>query len=78
VGALLLTDYKANLKTLFEPDKEVVAYRSAAEAVEMVEYYLTHEAERTSIAQAGQARTLLEHTYKHRMEEFIELVSKYL
>jgi spore maturation protein CgeB len=78
VGAFLLTDYKENLKTLFEPGKEVVAYHSAAEAAELIEYYLTHEEERKAIAQAGQARTLREHTYRHRMEEFVSIVKRYL
>jgi len=75
VGAFLLTDSKDNLSTLFEPDREVVAYRSADEALELINYYLEHEPERKAIAQAGQARTLREHTYRHRMEEFIALAS---
>jgi spore maturation protein CgeB len=78
VGAFLLTDYKDNLDTLFEPGKEIVAYRSAEECVELARYYLEHEEERQSIAQAGQARTLREHTYRHRMQEFIDIVSRYL
>lgn len=78
VGAFLLTDHKENLKTLFEPGKEVVAYRSAAEAAELIDYYLTHKAERQAIAQAGQARTLREHTYYHRMQEFVDIAQRYL
>ncbi len=78
VGAFLLTDHKENLKTLFEPGKEVVAYHSAAEAAELIDYYLTHEAERQAIAQAGQARTLREHTYLNRMQEFVTIVRRYL
>jgi spore maturation protein CgeB len=75
VGTLLITDSKDNLATLFEPGKEVVAYHSTEEAFELIDYYLGHEAERKAIAQAGQARTLREHTYRHRMEEFINMVS---
>jgi hypothetical protein len=78
VGAFLLTDHKQNLQTLFEPGKEVVTYHSAAEAVELIDYYLTHEAERQAIAQAGQARTLREHTYLNRMQEFVSIVKRYL
>lgn len=78
VGAFLLTDYKDNLNTLFEPGKEIVAYRSAEEGVELARYYLAHEEERKSIAQAGQARTLREHTYRHRMQELLDILGRYL
>jgi spore maturation protein CgeB len=66
VGACLLTDWKANLPELFEPDAEVVAYRDAAECVEKVKYLLGREAERRRIAAAGQRRTLREHTFAAR------------
>jgi spore maturation protein CgeB len=78
VGAFLLTDHKENLKTLFEPGKEVVTYRSAGEAAELIDYYLTHDTERQAIAKAGQARTLREHTYLNRMHEFVGIVNRYL
>ena len=77
-GALLVTDHKDNLADLFEPEREVVTYRSADEAVEKVRYYLDHPAEAAQIARAGQARTLREHGYRHRMEELIEILSPYL
>lgn len=78
VGALLLTDRKDNLGDLFEIGKEVVAYSSAEEAAELVRYYLAHPDEAQTIARAGQARTLREHTYRHRMEELIPILQGYL
>ena len=78
VGTLLLTDWKTNLPELFEPGVEVVAYRSIAECVELVEYYLAHETEREAIAKAGQKRTLCEHSYYHRMQELTEILNRYL
>jgi spore maturation protein CgeB len=78
VGALLLTDWKQNLHELFEPDAEVVTYRTPEECVEKIRYYLEHEDDRARIAQAGQARTLRDHTYRSRMEELVALVEKYL
>lgn len=78
VGTLLITDYKDNLHTLFEPGKEVVAYTSAEECVELINYYLEHEEERKAIARAGQERTLTEHTYYERMKELVDIVYKYL
>lgn len=78
VGALLLTDQKDNLESLFEVGKEVVAYSSEAEAAEMIRYYLDHPAEAKAIASAGQRRTLREHTYQRRMEELLPILKHYL
>jgi hypothetical protein len=78
VGAMLVTDWKMNLHEMFEPGKEVVAYRSPEECVELVQYYLEHDKEREAIARAGQERTLREHTYHHRMQELVEIIAKYL
>ncbi|MET0645768.1 MAG: glycosyltransferase [Pyrinomonadaceae bacterium] len=66
VGACLLTDSKENMRELFEPDAEVVAYRDAEECVEQVKYLLGHESRRRDIAAAGQRRTLREHTFASR------------
>ena len=74
VGAMLLTDQKDNLNELFEIDREVVAYSSQEEAVEIVRHYLDHPDELVKIARAGQARTLREHTYAQRMQELVQIL----
>jgi ribosomal protein S18 acetylase RimI-like enzyme len=66
VGSCLLTDWRDNLPDLFEPDREVVAYRTAGECVEKVRWLLAHEPERETIARAGQQRCLAQHTHRHR------------
>jgi len=78
VGACLLTDWRENLSDLFEPDKEVLTYRSAAECVEKVNYILEHEDERLSIAAAGQLRTLREHTFDNRAARIDEIIRSVL
>jgi hypothetical protein len=78
IGTLLITDWKENLHEMFEPGKEVVTYRTPVECVEKIQHYLTHEAERQTIASAGQARTLRDHTYQCRMQEFVNLVCRYI
>jgi spore maturation protein CgeB len=77
VRTLLITDWKVNLHEMFEPGKEVVSYRTPEECTELIQYYLEHDEERKSIASAGQKRVLQEHTYYHRMQEFLEMVGKY-
>ena len=78
VGSMLITDMKDNLGELFEIGKEIVAYSSKEEAVEQINYYLSHPAEAETISRAGQARTLAEHTYRHRMEELMPILERYL
>jgi hypothetical protein len=78
VGTLLITDYKDNLHTLFEPGSEVIAYGSAEECVELVTYYLAHEEERQAVARAGQQRTLREHSYLQRMQELVNIIERQL
>jgi spore maturation protein CgeB len=78
MGALLITDWKENLHELFEPGKEVVAYRSSDQCAEFVRYYLEHDNEREAIARAGQERTLREHTEYQRTQDLLEIVCKYI
>jgi spore maturation protein CgeB len=66
VGTCLITDWKENLTQLFEPDREVVTYRSAEECSEKVKWLLDHPQQRNAIAQAAKARTLKDHTFIHR------------
>jgi spore maturation protein CgeB len=69
MGALLLTEAAPNLSELFEPGREVVSYEGVKDLVEKVHHYLAHEQERLTIARAGQARTLRDHTYLQRIDE---------
>ena len=75
-GALLLTDWKANLHDLFDVGHEVAAYRTVEDCAQTIRHYLTHEDDRRAIARAGQARTLRDHTYRTRMQELVEIVHK--
>lgn len=78
VGTLLITDWKKNITDMFEPDKEIVVYRTPEECTELIQYYLEHDKEREAIARAGQERTLKDHIYFKRMEELVNLVAEYL
>ena len=78
LGALLVTDWKANLHEMFKPDEEVVTYRTPEECIEKIRYYLDHEAERMALASAGQERTLQAHTYDQRMKELEAIIQRYL
>ena len=74
----LVTDWKINIPEMFEPDTEVVTYRSAIECAEKVRYLLDHEDECRKIAAAGQRRTLRDHTYRKRAEQVHEILVRLL
>jgi spore maturation protein CgeB len=78
VGTCLLTDWKQNLAELFEPDHEVVTFRSVDEAVEKIRYLLDHEADRRAIAERGHRRTLSQHSYASRLEELGDELARHL
>lgn len=78
MGAMLVTDDKKNLNSLFEIGKEVVSYKNTTDLIKKIDYYLKHEEELKKIAQAGQNRTLSEHNYNARMKELVSITRKYL
>jgi spore maturation protein CgeB len=73
VGTMLITDWFDNLPELFEPEKEVVAFRSPEECIDKVRFYLAHDDARRRIAAAGQARCLREHTYEQRARAMLDV-----
>lgn len=74
VGAFLLTDFKDNLHTLFEPDRDVAVWRSIEDCLAAIDRYLADASSRSAIARAGQARTTAQHTYRHRAEEMLAMI----
>ena len=76
VGAFLLTDFKDNLATLFAPDREVAVWRSIDDCVAAIGRSIDDGNHRATIARAGQARTMAQHTYRHRAAEILGLVAQ--
>jgi hypothetical protein len=74
VGAFLLTDFKDNLDTLFAPDKEVAVWRSIDDCLDVIGRMIGNDDGRTAIARAGHARTMAQHTYRHRAAEILKFV----
>lgn len=78
VGSCLVSDWKKNLHEIFEPDREVVAFKSPEECVEKVKWLLEHPDQAAAIAAAGQRRTLDNYTFAHRAGALAEQFGKLL
>lgn len=67
-GALLLTDLKSNLHTIFRCDSEAAVYSDSQDAIAKIYYYLENPSACKQVAMAGKNRTLSEHHYTARMK----------
>ncbi|WP_027720245.1 CgeB family protein [Maridesulfovibrio zosterae] len=70
-NGFILTDHRDQIETLFEPDKEIVIYRSQDEIPTLIDKYLNDGNARKSIIKAARKRILAEHTYDSRIETLI-------
>ena len=77
MGACLITEHKSNISDIFEPDKEIVTFNSAMEAVAKVKELIDKPDLVRRIAEAGQARTIKEYSYSKRMEMLVDILSRH-
>ncbi len=76
-GALLVTDRIGNgLDKLGQAGIHYVVYDGAEEAKRVIAHYLQHDAERLTIAQAGQNWVFESHTYDHRLRTMLAALDK--
>ncbi len=73
-GAFQIADWKPSLPELFEPEREVVTFRTRQELKAEVDYYLAHPEKRHEIADRACARAHSEHTYEKRLEKMFEIL----
>jgi hypothetical protein len=73
-GALYCTGYCEELTEFYEPEKEVITYRSEHELLEKVRYYLAHPGEAERVRQAGRRRALESHTYQKRFQDLFDSI----
>ncbi len=68
-GGLYITNYSDELAEHYEPDKEVLVFRSEPELLDKVRYFLNHESEAGHVRQAGLRRALRCHTCQKRFSD---------
>ena len=75
-GALLLSDMsqKSGQDVMFEPQYDYALYNEK-NIVEVADYYLKDDLARNSVAKNGQDLVLATHTYQHRVDHLIEVIS---
>jgi spore maturation protein CgeB len=71
-GGFLLTEAAPGFEQYFSVGREIAAFASPSDLIAKVKYFLEHPKERDSIAQAGHARTIAEHTYEQRLAHILE------
>lgn len=70
-GGFLLSNYQADFPDCFTPREDFVWYGSVEEAVQLCDYYLSHEKERAQIAANGLGKIQDAHTFKHRVQTIL-------
>jgi len=73
-GAFQIADWKPGLAELFEPEREIVTFRTRDELKEKVDYYLAHAEERREIADRAYRRAHREHTYEIRLRKMFDVL----
>ncbi|MFQ5776818.1 MAG: glycosyltransferase [Terriglobia bacterium] len=74
-GGFQISEHRDALCELFEPEREIVTFRTRQELKEKVDYYLAHPAERRAIADRAYARAHRQHTYQHRLQRLLSIVA---
>lgn len=74
-GGFVISGYSDGIERYYEPDREMVFYRTTEELAEKIRYYLAHDDERKRIREAGYKRTLRDHTYVKRFEALFDQVA---
>ena len=76
VGGCLITDWKNNINEIFEPDYEIITYKTVGELIEKIKLLSENTDLMDSIALAGQKRTLKQHTFNNRASLFDTIIEK--
>ena len=78
LGTFLLSEYKPNIGTYFEPGVECETFRSAGELDEKIAHYLQNAEARERIAAAGRARCRRDFSMTRSLDRLEEIIRKHL
>jgi spore maturation protein CgeB len=75
-GSFLLVDDQKDISCFFKNGEHLVIYKDMNDLRARVAYYLNNDDERKRIADCGRKEVLKKHTYKHRVKDIINTVTK--
>jgi glycosyltransferase involved in cell wall biosynthesis len=73
-GACMLTDWVEELEDAYDPDREVISFRSTDELVEKARRYSTDREAARRVAAAGRRRCEADHSLGKRAQSILDLV----
>lgn len=73
-GGFLLSNYQLELAEYFKQGKHMIMYESIGDAIEKIEYYLLHDAEREAIAVSGRKEVLQNHSMQDCLKNIFAVV----
>ncbi len=73
-GSFYLTHDNRDLSRLYDIGNEVETYRDADECIDKVRWYLAHDDLRETVAAAGRARAVSEHTWEKRFGALFDVL----
>jgi len=71
-GGFCISGLADDMKTYYEPNKEMVFYNDVPDLAEKIRFYLAHPAEAEVVARAGYERTIKEHTFERRFNDIFK------
>ncbi|WP_195576046.1 CgeB family protein [Paenibacillus sp. 1001270B_150601_E10] len=73
--AFQLIDYRSDLASYYEPDKEIVGFHTPKQGAELILNYLHQDGARLDIAERAYRRTINEHTFLHRIASMMSILA---
>ena len=74
-GGFLLTNFQSDFLRHFIPDEDFVFYESKEDLLQKIDYYLSHDAERTAIARSGYEKVSRHHNYDIIFEKIFDIIA---
>lgn len=72
-GGFVISNYQSEIPEYFTPDEDLILYDSIPDLLNKIDYYLSHDEERTQIAKNGYNKAKEFHTYDIRIQEMLSI-----
>ncbi len=77
MGCCIVANPYVGVELWFEPERELIVVESEAEAIERYRYLLRQDSERRAIGAAARQRVLKQHTFRHRAQSLLAIITQY-